>query len=525
MGFAELTPRQLAPSVGTSGTGITVSPAQSASANGSSPITITGPIPFGSFDYNPHSTGSQPANSDLQSGENVPVCSSIIAANQAGTFITAQPSTPASPSTGSAPAAPPSPAKSVTSPMSTPPRSPTLSEMMSLMATPTSTPLPSPTPSEMESLMATPTSTPLSAATPAAPASPSTEYYAPPSAKETASDDAMDIEPARSDGGHGRQAMIDFYFNTAAVFHNNCSNGEEGKISRDTPNQICMVQITREDGAPESSASGANRPDDRNYPMNATMPDGTTIVITREQAIKAAKAINECTMMPEDSTAEELAAHKYIFWQETLRLKSLKAALDERKKAASASSVRRAQLSSLYSSGRTSSHHRSRSRMAHLTESERAALTRDLGMSFMTHDEEGIPIPKTAQGALMSVATYLKATQPPDSDPNAALHRQQIKSLHMAGGALAIVEDYPGGSRTRREATPRREVQPRENRAVANHDDRDRSRRGRHEAQHHEASGDRRDVVTQQRVGRGRSRRSTRSRSSDSDSGDEWEPC
>ena len=66
MGFAELTPRQLAPSVGTSGTGFTVSPAQYASANGSSPITITGPIPFGSFDYNPYSPGSQPADSDLQ---------------------------------------------------------------------------------------------------------------------------------------------------------------------------------------------------------------------------------------------------------------------------------------------------------------------------------------------------------------------------------------------------------------------------------------------------------------------------
>ena len=74
----------------------------------------------------------------------------------------------------------------------------------------------------------------------------------------------------------------------------------------------------------------------------------------------------------------------------------------------------------------------------------------------------------------MSVATYLKATQPPNSDPNAALHRQQIKSLHMAGVALATVEEHPGRSKTRREATPRREVQPRENcdRAVANQGDR-----------------------------------------------------
>ena len=101
-----------------------------------------------------------------------------------------------------------------------------------------------------------------------------------------------------------------------------------------------MVQTeNREDGAPESSASGARRPDVRTYPMTATMPDGSTIVITKEQGIKAIKAIHDCTMMPEDSTPEELAAHKYIFWQETLRLKNLKATLDERKKAASASSA------------------------------------------------------------------------------------------------------------------------------------------------------------------------------------------
>ena len=63
----------------------------------------------------------------------------------------------------------------------------------------------------------------------------------------------MDIESVHSDDGCERQAMIDFYFNTAAAFLNNRSNGENGKISRNAPNQICMVQIeNREDGAPES---------------------------------------------------------------------------------------------------------------------------------------------------------------------------------------------------------------------------------------------------------------------------------
>ena len=118
-----------------------------------------------------------------------------------------------------------------------------------------------------------------------APASPSAEDYAPSSAKETASDDAMDVESVHGDDGCGRQAIIDLYFNTAAAFINNRSSGEKGKISRNAPNQICMVQSeNHEDGAPETSATGANRPDVRTYPMNATMPDGSTIVIMKDVA-------------------------------------------------------------------------------------------------------------------------------------------------------------------------------------------------------------------------------------------------
>ena len=147
--------------------------------------------------------------------------------------------------------------------------------------------------------------------------------------------------------------------------------------------------------------------------MNATMPDGSTIVITREQAIKAMKAIDECTMMPEGSTPEELAAHKYIFWQETLRLKRLQASLDERKKAASASSARRAVLSAVQSSGRT--RHHSRSRLDRLTEGERAALTRNLDVSFMTHDEDGIPIPKTDRKSTRLNSSHITRSRMPSS--------------------------------------------------------------------------------------------------------------
>ena len=77
---------------------------------------------------------------------------------------------------------------------------------------------------------------------------------------------------------------------------------------------------------------------------------------------------------------------------------------------------------------------RPRSRLASLPEHERAQITRNL--SFMTEDADGIPVPKTAAGALFSVGAYLKALQPPADDPAAALPRQQLKSLALAAKAL-----------------------------------------------------------------------------------------
>ena len=62
-----------------------------------------------------------------------------------------------------------------------------------------------------------------------------------------------------------------------------------------------------------------------------------------------------------------------------------------------------------------------------------------------------IPVPKTAQGALTSVAAYLKATQPSDGDPNATLHRQQIRSLNLESGALITNDDQLEGSRSARD--------------------------------------------------------------------------
>ena len=81
----------------------------------------------------------------------------------------------------------------------------------------------------------------------------------------------------------------------------------------------------------------------------------------------------------------------------------------------------------------------------------------------MSLDEGGVPIPKTATGALMSVATYVQATQPPEDDPRAALHRQQTKFVSMAGAEL-IPEEPPQLAATAaaaNNAPPRRQQSPR----------------------------------------------------------------
>ena len=76
----------------------------------------------------------------------------------------------------------------------------------------------------------------------------------------------------------------------------------------------------------------------------------------------------------------------------------------------------------------------------------------------MTYDEEGVPVPKTAAGALFTAAAaYLEAIKPPADNPNAKLHRQQIKSLALAAKAIRQIPTAPGGSRDHAIVDTRRE--------------------------------------------------------------------
>ena len=64
------------------------------------------------------------------------------------------------------------------------------------------------------------------------------------------------------------------------------------------------------------------------------------------------------------------------------------------------------------------------------------ALTQNLGTTYYTYDEVGMSVPKIAVGTIYTAAAYLQATKPPADDPNAQLHRQQIKSLALAAKTL-----------------------------------------------------------------------------------------
>ena len=157
--------------------------------------------------------------------------------------------------------------------------------------------------------------------------------------------------------------------------------------------------------ATETSENSANR-QPVEYPWTVTLPDGTTTLdITVVMATKVTKVIEEGIMMPADATPDELAKYNYFNWQESQRLKQYRATLEERRRQASISSARRRQLS-MSSTGATEA--RRRSRFDRITEHERADVTRNLDNSFLTVDSNGIIQPKTAEGALISIGSYLQ---------------------------------------------------------------------------------------------------------------------
>ena len=226
-----------------------------------------------------------------------------------------------------------------------------------------------------------------------------------------------------------------FVGGTQATFES--ASGDDShpeEVPRTLPLQVYMaapVGPAAETAVITAASPSAPPPEQRVYPFTVTLQnERTQLHITQAMGEKAIKAIVDGAPA-EDATPEDLQCYQYLLWQESIKLKEQERILAERRRQASISRARRADLS-VQSSGR-SQPSRDRPRYLRILEGARTTVTRNLENSFMSLDDGGIPIPKTATGALMSVATYLQATQPPENDPRAALHRQQIKFVSMAG--------------------------------------------------------------------------------------------
>ena len=133
-----------------------------------------------------------------------------------------------------------------------------------------------------------------------------------------------------------------------------------------------------------------------------------------------------------------------------------------------------------------------------MAEADRTRLTRNLDSSFVTEDENGIPVPKTANAALIAVETYLRLTQPPEGDARSLLHKQQIASIRAIEEAL----EAKGPSNRAHEPTtsgiPAAQRQP---------------------------VKDLRDVLTQKTVDRNRKERSANAANADDHADRDFEPC
>ena len=145
-----------------------------------------------------------------------------------------------------------------------------------------------------------------------------------------------------------------------------------------------------------------------------------------------------------------------------------------------------------------------------MTEADRPRVTRNLDSSFVTEDENGIPIPKTANACIMTVETYLRLTQPPEGDARALLHKQQIMSMKAIEEALS---NKVPSSRAREE----RERQAREPAAP--------DVPAAQPLRHRQPGEDLRNVIVQRTVDRNRTQRSTDTTNPDDQADRDFEPC
>ena len=127
-----------------------------------------------------------------------------------------------------------------------------------------------------------------------------------------------------------------------------------------------------------------------------------------------------------EATEEDYEALRYVIQEENFRLEGEQRILETRRREADASSLRRAQLSSLPASSKTSV---SRPRYQHVPKAERVHMTRNLDAAFAEVDM----LPKTREAALMATQAYIMANAANDSGHMARLRDSALAGIRVLG--------------------------------------------------------------------------------------------
>jgi hypothetical protein len=132
-----------------------------------------------------------------------------------------------------------------------------------------------------------------------------------------------------------------------------------------------------------------------------------------------------------------LLGYHYALRQQAKQLAKGKIEIQRRKDSAIVASeaARKARSDASYSN--TRKNHRHGSRYENLEYSDRQSISKNLGSSFLSVDEQGNILPKTPKAALVAVQAYLLTTRPSPRDPREYMHRAASNGLNMVGHKLS----------------------------------------------------------------------------------------
>jgi hypothetical protein len=140
--------------------------------------------------------------------------------------------------------------------------------------------------------------------------------------------------------------------------------------------------------------------------------------------------------MATNSSKNMLLGYHYALRQQAKQLAKERIEIQKRKDSAIAASdaARRARCDASYTN---KTHRRHGSRFENLDYSERQSISKNLGSSFLSVDEQGNIIPKTPEAALVAAQAYLHITRPNPGDPREHMHRAALNGLKMVGNKLS----------------------------------------------------------------------------------------